>query len=149
MLSHDAAALIHAVHVAFASAPPRPGNLVIDGADPGEASDVRRAVRGRRWTAVPRDTPRRVRGALSWMTPAARRHYLPLWLVEGFADADVRGQATFQARYLVDDPARRASQLPLFTPGERHAVAACLRWYAEVDAVDRADATAALIHWGA
>jgi hypothetical protein len=37
----------------------------------------------------------------------------------------------------------------LFTPGERQAVTACLRWYADVDAVDRADATAALMHWGA
>ena len=69
---------------------------------------------------------------------------------------DERAVARLAARHdvlydatLVDDPARRASQLPLFTPGERHAVAACLRWYAEVDAVDRADATAALIHWGA
>lgn len=149
MLNADATVLIHAVHSAFTSAPPRPGELVIDGADPDEARDVRRAVRGRRWTAVPRDTPRRVRGALSWMTPAARHHYLPLWLVEGFVDADVRGQATFQARHLVDTPERRATQLALFTPGERQAVAGCLRWYADTDVVDRADATAALVWWGA
>lgn len=147
MLTTEAAVLVHAVHVAFTSAPPRGGEIVVDGADAGEALEIRQALRGRRWTAVPRAVPRRVRGALSWMTPTARRHYLALWLVEGFGDADVRGQGIFQAWHLVSDAGRRAAQLPLYSASERRAVVACLGWYARADAVERAHATEAMAGW--
>lgn len=135
--------------MAFTTPPPRRGELIVDGADPCEAQEIHRALQGRRWTAVARDVPRRVSGALSWMTPEGRHHYLPLWLVESFADAEVRGQATFQAWYLVDDPRRRATQLPLYSPAECRAVAACLRHFAAIDATERARALAAAPWWEA
>ncbi len=64
------------------------------------------------------------------MTPEGRRHYLPLWLVAAFGDEDVSDQATFQAWHIVDDARSRAAQFPLYSPEERHAIAACLRHFA-------------------
>lgn len=147
MLGSDCLRLIHDVHVAFTSSPPRSGQLIVDGADPCEAQEIRRALRGRRWTAVPRDIPTRIRGALCWMSPLGCHHYFPLWLVEGFADGDIRGQATFHAWYLVIDQGRRDAQLPYYSRDERRAVAACLRQYVKMEPVDREQAVAAVPLW--
>ena len=140
-----AAPLCQAIYSAFQAAPPSPGGLVAPGADDGEAADIRRTLRHRRWTAVPRSTPSTLRWALAWLTCDARRHYLPLWLLASIDEVNARSSTLFHLTRIAE-PAHRA-ELALYTDAERAAVADFLRWITAADPSEAERATSALLGW--
>ncbi len=148
-MDHSAtyALLTRAIHAAFLGSPPPRSALFADGADDGDAADIRRALRGRRWTAVPRHVPIDERSGLSWFTPTARRHYLPLWLLASAEDGLVRLWTVSHLRHVSDSPRERQVSLALYTQAERHAICLFLRWIADTHADERADALSALTWW--
>jgi hypothetical protein len=140
-----AAQLRQAIHAAFQSPPPPPGGVIEPGSDDGEAADIRRTLRHRRWTAVPRLAPRTLGGALAWLTIDARRHYVPLWLVASIDDVDVRSSTLFHLMRIAE-PAQR-DELARYTPAERAAVADFLRWIATADSSEARRADTARPAW--
>ena len=138
------AQLAREIHAAFrGSPPPRPGDLIESGADDGDAADIRRALRRRRWTAVPRRVPIDERSGISWFTPIARRHYLPLWLLASAEDGLVRMWTVSHLLHAIERPER----LAVYTAAERHAICLFLRWIADTHDDERASALAALAWW--
>ena len=141
-------AVVAAIHIAFTSPPPPRADMFGPGADDGEASDIRRALRGRRWTAVPRQVASSERSALNWLAPPARHHYLPLWLLGAGAASLVRlWTVEFLAR-VAERPDFQATDARLYTSAERAAVAGFLRWVAAADRSTAPSAERALTWWG-
>lgn len=138
--------VIHAVYTAFVSPPPRPGDLIEPGSDDGDAADIRRLLRGRRWTAVPRRVPSVERSGISWFTPVALQHYLPLWLLASLDDDMVRFWTVTQLSLASERPVW-GRRLALLSPTERDAVALFLRWIADAYDEERPAALEALSRW--
>jgi len=138
--------LVRTIYQAFTSPPPRPDDLIEPGSDDGDARDVRRALRNRRWTAVPRSVPIDERSALSWFTPIAMCHYLPLWLVASLDDGTVCFWTVSSLARPADRPTARR-HFEFLTPAERAAVVQFLRWVAETDPSERDGALKALSWW--
>lgn len=140
--------LIHAIVQAFDSAPPSPGALIAPGADDGDARELRRRLRGRRWMAVPRTAASEDPSGLSWFTPAALRHYLPLWLLASLDHGMVRMWTVTQLRFAAERPQDRP-RFALLTAPERAVVASFLRWIEEHHEDERESARTALTWWSA
>ena len=146
MLSVTRDQLAHAISAAFVSPPPRPGDLIEPGADVSDAADIRRALRGRRWTAVPRRVPIDERSGISWFTPAALQHYLPLWLLASLDEEMVRFWTVTQLGFAAEKTAHQARFKGL-SAAERQAICLFLRWIADTHADERASALKALTWW--
>lgn len=140
--------VIAAIHVAFTSPPPPRVTLFAPGADDGEAADIRRALRGRRWTAVSRQVALSERSALNWLAPTARHHYLPLWLLAAGRDGLVRLWTVEFLLRVAESREFQAIDAGLYTPAERAAVAAFLHWVAAADSAVAGSAGRALAWWG-
>jgi hypothetical protein len=142
------AELLHAIHVAFASDPPRRSELFAPGADDGDAADIRRKLRDRRWTAAPRELPVEERSGLSWFSDVARRHYLPLWLLASGHDGLVRLWTVSHLQQVTEKPAAREAFMRSSSVEERCVLLAFLRWIA-ASFDDVRDLAEAAIPWWA
>lgn len=141
------AALIAAIHTAFVAPVPRASELFAPGADDGDARDIRRALRGRRWTAVPRQVAITERSGINWFSPKARRHYLPLWLLASAFDSLVRVWTVAFFESVAARADRQAVEGPLYSPLERNVVVNFLRWVALADPSSANPVATALRWW--
>jgi hypothetical protein len=120
-------------HAIFAAFPPRPRPLLDELTRPGddywERTELRRELKYRTWTTLPRDVIWRRRADLIWLAPRGFGYYLPAWMLRAIDDPELRD---YVLSALTDYP----SWLPEgdrddgLTPEQVAAIGAFLAWAA-------------------
>ncbi len=96
---------------------------------------------------MPRRVPIDERSGISWFTPTALQHYLPLWLLASLEDGLVRFWTVTQLGFANQQTAHHRARFERLSAAERQAICQFLRWIADTHAEEREIALNALTWW--